>query len=863
MSKKQETDAGSALNLSLWSVLLYLLFLVSGFAALVYQVAWLKVLGLLFGNTARAAAATLAVFFLGLAAGSAVGGRWAARSRKVLRLYAWVEVGIAASAALCFLLSTLYRYAYSSFFAVLIDSPGLALALEFALTLLLLFPAAFFLGTTLPLMGQVVVRRPSRLGVGGAGLYAVNILGAALGAFTAGFYLLGQWGFTRTYLLAMGLNLGIAAIAWALSGRIGEEPRAFAEVDVPPVEPATSGLSIRGLYGLAFLSGLLTLALEVLWTRMLSQVFHNSVYSFAAILVVFLVSLGLGSLLAQLLARSRGGEPVLAILMVLAGILVSAFPFVFWDATQGMRYLGTNQDWGSYVATLFRTTAIGIFAPALLAGAVFPYLFKLAERFRPTPGLLLGRLAAFNTLGAIAGSLLAGFVMLQVLGLWKSLQVVAAFYVLAAALVFESVRGGGRWARVVPILMMVLVAGQLAAYSTGYLSLPLTRLRSDLREELVEEWEGSQGTVAVVERGRTRGRPGVLTLRLNNHYTLGTNASLQFERGQADLPMLIHPAPKKVFFLGMGTGVTAGAALQYPVSRVVVTEIVPEVIQAARRHFRPYVGSLFEDGRVSLLSEDGRNVLQASPERFDVIIGDLFVPWGSGTASLYSREHFQTIRSRLEPGGVFAQWLPCYQLSRREFSIIARTMLEVFPRVTLWRGDFFASRPIVALIGQEEGAQLSPDALTRIADLSAEGPEMQPGQVLPFLLYAGNLTSTRSQFEGYPLNTDDRPVIEYVAPRTHRSAEENRWLTSLNLVQLYEQLREGVPFEEDPYLSRLSDQQRDFVQAGYFFYRGAVLFRNGRRQEAQSFFEEFARRVPVSLERLPSSLAREPEGDPE
>ncbi len=188
-------------------------------------------------------------------------------------------------------------------------------------------------------------------------------------------------------------------------------------------------------------------------------------------------------------------------------------------------------------------------------------------------------------------------------------------------------------------------------------------------------------------------------------------------------------------------------------------------------------------------------------------------------------------------------------------------MLEVFGQVTLWRGDFFGNRPIVALIGQEEGARLHPESLTRIADVIAGGDEPQPGQVLPFLLYAGNLTRERERFADFPVNTDDRPYVEYLTPRTHRSKRADRFLVSFELADFYRRLRESLPFREDPYLQRLGPQQLGYVEAGYYFYQGAVRAYAQQWRQAEEFFDEFRQRVPEAVRRLPRSLAREPVAD--
>src|SRR5262249_14749876 len=192
---------------------------------------------------------------------------------------------------------------------------------------------------------------------------------------------------------------------------------------------------------------------------------------------------------------------------------------------------------------------------------------------------------------------------------------------------------------------------------------------------------------------------GVAALRLRGRDVGGRRGPLRGARRQADPPMLLPPAPRALFFLGLGTGITAGAALFHPVERVTVAELVPDIALLAREYFSPMANGLFSDPRARIVIGDGRALLAADPQRYDVIVSDLFVPWHAGTGSLYTREHFERIRDRLTDDGVFAQWLPLYQLSMREFAVIAHTMLEVFPLVTVWRGDFSASEPIVALVG--------------------------------------------------------------------------------------------------------------------------------------------------------------------
>ncbi len=239
-----------------------------------------------------------------------------------------------------------------------------------------------------------------------------------------------------------------------------------------------------------------------------------------------------------------------------------------------------------------------------------------------------------------------------------------------------------------------------------------------------------------------------------------------------------------MFFLGIGTGITAGEALspEYGLERIVSCELVPEVVSAARNHFNDYTEGLFSDQRSRVIVDDGRHYLSATDEKFDIINSDLFVVYRRGAGSLYSLEHFQTAKERLAPGGIFVQWIPLYQLTRKEFFIIAKTMLEVFPQVTVWRNDFQTWETAVALVGQQDKAPLIP------SDYTGFTPEKRMGsmekisrrrftsdETTLLLYYCGNLSGASSMFRDIPLNTDNHPLIEYMTPRSsHAQAEPSR-----------------------------------------------------------------------------------------
>ncbi len=810
-------------------VALMLVFFASGAAALIYEVLWLKELGRLFGVTAHSAAVTLSVFFLGLSAGGAVWGRRAAGVRSPLRTYAALEIGIAITACLYFGLVDLFHLIYGPLLAKTGSSGTLATGIKLALATIVLFPPAFFMGGTLPVMAQLLVRRADELGRRASLLYAVNTIGAASGAFLAGFHLPRVLGYAGAYSVAIGINVVAAATTFAWSRRwpapppVVPEPRPTAPGH--PAEPG--GFSLRALGVVAAVSGFVTLGLEVLWTHMFAQILQNSVYTFSAVLTLFLGALALGSVLAGRLCRLRTVSPplVLGALMIVSGLLVAWTPPTLFALSSGLDELGRGLGWNAYVSRVFVVVGAVLVVPVTVMGAVFPYLMKIGERGMVSAGRTVGSLASINTAAAIVGSVVAGFVLLERWGTWTSIRALAVTYLVLGAVV---VRGRSRAALAVRALGIAgaVVFGLLVRWD----DLTDVRLDAARHETVVRTWQGPHGTVSVVDAD------GSLRLKVNNTYTLGSSLSHLNQRLQSQIPLLLHPDPRSVFYLGLGTGVTASGALAFPVDEVVVCELNGDVIEASRTCFAPWLEGLFGDPRVSVLEEDGRVYLATSTDTFDVVIADIFLTYRAGVGALYTREHFEAVRDRLAPGGLFAQWLPMFDLTEEEFGIIVRTMLEVFPEVTLWRRGFSPKFPVHLLLGHESTARLD---VTRFRDgldaLDASGVLGRNVwiQNIPLAAYVANLGRLRDAFHGYAVSTDDRVPLEYLAPVSDRDAEVGRAtvLAWDALVAFEAGLVAASPPEVDPYLASVPPDMRRQVRAGLAFY-GHETHRRMRDSEA-------------------------------
>lgn len=840
-----------------------ILVFISGFTALVYQVLWMKQLGLLFGNTSHASAATLAAFFAGLAVGSWYWGRRTTTMNNPLRGYARLELGIAAAAGLYFVI----LYAFHAIYPVVyqhIESEALLLLVKFVLALALVFPPALLMGGTIPVMGQYLIRQRGRFGTTAAALYGINTLGAALGALLAGFYLPLWLGFRATCLAAMALTATVGITAWLMSRNIGtpeNEPTADEASTGPPPPPGHR----VALSFICFLSGFAFLALEVLWTRMFLQVLENSVYTFAAILVIVLICLAVGAMLSSALAKlNLSPMHVLATLAGLSGLAVAITPFVFMEVTDSLQILAARGSWSAYVMMIFKNGFLTLGLPALLAGMVFPYLMKAEQRYVRTAGASLGRLAAINTVGAILGAMLCGFIFLGTLRMWPTFLALAAAYLTASLVLPVGFRSGGIAVRSIGVIGLLLAFTWLNPTGLPLVSTDPNRVAD---EKVLEVWEGSDSTIAVTRRQSNKS----LTIRINSHYGLGSTEAFMQERLQNDIPLLIYPKTHSIFFLGMGTGITAGGALHDrfdQVEQVVVCELSPYVIEAAEKYiandtaapqFRitgkgfDFTGGLFDDPRVTILAEDGRHYLMATEQQFDMVNGDLFVPYRSGVGNLYTREHFQNVKDRLAPGGTFFQWIPLYQMTEFEFKVMARTMLDVFDQVTLWRLHHQPGDDIVALVGHKDARPLPATDLdsrnemnaavagATIGDLFRMGFPLNEQTILFF--YCGNVTESASLFADYPLNTDDRPVIEYMAPRNYRrDADESvPWFTGPRLASLVEAIQQTCPPTEDPFLARRSNADRRLPLAGSSFYNARLWQLLGDPVRSRSAWQRFLR----------------------
>jgi spermidine synthase len=702
----------------------------SGFAGLGYQIVWTQQCALWLGHEAAAVLAVVAAFFGGLAVGALALGTRVAASPRPARWYAACELAIAAwGLLLVFAMAPVSGWALHLTGAH--PSPAWQWTVAFAGTFVLFLPATAAMGATLPALERAGARDGRSL----AALYASNTFGAVAGVLAAAFWLVPRLGLARTAGVSVALNLFCALTAWLVLP---------ADADAE-VAPAPERAGARGLLARLALTGFLGIGFEVLVVRVLSQVTEDTVYTFALLLAVYLLGSAAGAAAYRRWLAGRDDDALTDRLLgaLAAACLVGAASlFAAERVREGtLRALG-----GGLPAALAAEAALALlaFAPAtIVMGALFSHLAVRAS----ATGVGFGRALAVNTLGAAAAPAAFGVVAVPALGPKGALLLVSVGY-----LALASPRA---WRR------PVVWAPAVAAATLALLAPPLAFVDVPEGGNVVSYREGVMAAVSVVEDA-----DGVSRLRIDNRQQEGSSATFRFDGRQAWLPLLLHPAPARALFLGLGTGVTAGAAALDPRLEVEAVELLPEVIEASRLFARDDEASR---ARLHVTAADARRWVRASDERWDVIVSDNFHPARSGSGALYTVEHFEAVRRRLAAGGLFCQWLPLHQLDLASLRSIVRSFQVAFPGASALLASNSLETPVLGLVGRGDGGRLDAAALrARLARVPLPGRAASLGledELAVLGSFVAGPAALARFAAGAPANTDDRPVVAYRAPR--------------------------------------------------------------------------------------------------
>jgi spermidine synthase len=738
---------------------LYLILFFSGFAGLGYEMVWTRMLSVVLGHEIVAVLAVVAAFFSGMALGAWSLDGMVSRSLQPGRWYAMLELGIGIwSLVLIMIMPTTHRFAAT----LTGNDPSVFQhwAVAFVLPFLLFLPATFAMGATLPAMERLFSRiRQDGRSVGG--LYAANTFGAMAGTLLTTFIIAPQIGFRLTAGLLAAVNVlcAFGVLIGAAKGEIKRPPVPFKIEKDLPAWRILSTLFVTGLLGIGY---------EVLAIRVVSQVLENTIFSFTSLLSVYLLGTAAGAAIYQKAALRHRFEFVLTYLLVgmaffcVIGVVLLPQAESIFEWVRNMLGGGVRGAIGGEISL----ACIIFFLPTLAMGATFSHL---AQGVRDRAGGV-GRALCVNTLGAAAAPLIFGVMVLPAIGAKMSLITISIGYILLIP--------SWRWSRLAPATVPLAISVALLLNPRSF---NFVKLEANTR--IAEHIEGVMAAVTVVEDDRSH-----YYLKVNNKFLMGSTASKFSDGRQGHIPLLLHPNPKRALFLGLGTGVTFAVSADHPGMAADGVELVPEIIEVLP-YFEAATGSFGRYPELKIHVADARRYVHASHEVYDVIVADLFHPARDGAGFLYTVEHFNAIRSRQAPGGIFCQWLPLYQMDLDVLRAIIRTFLEVFPEGSAFLATYSLQTPIIGLIAGNDPLLYGPDYLhKRIRNENLYQKLRFYRLYSPYTLFGCFIAGPKdlAKFSGDgPLNTDDKPIVIFQAPRFVYSQHEP---AHIRLMALLDQL---------------------------------------------------------------------------
>jgi spermidine synthase len=773
-----------------------LLFAGSGCAALIYEIVWFQLLQLVIGSSAVSLGLLLAAYMGGLCLGSAALPRLVSTRHHPMRVYAYLELGIAA-----FGIIALFGVPVIGRIYVAGATTGLVgLVLRGAVAAGCLLPPTFLMGASLPAIARWVETTPR--GVSWLGLlYSANVAGAVTGCVLAGFYLLRIHDMAFATYIAAAINLAVALLALALASRTANWKGADDD-ERRHVQRAPGAVFI---YAAIAFSGLTALGAEVVWTRLLSLLLGATVYTFSIILAVFLTGLWAGSSAGSFFAR-RVRDPRLALagcqILLAAAIAWTAFTLAYvlpwWPVDP---WLGIN-PWVNFDLDLTRTIR-AIFPATLLWGASFPLALAAAAANREDPGRLTGEVYAANTAGSIVGALAFSLVLIPVIGTQSSQQVL--IWLAAAAAVVAVAPMVSKKAMTfagISVCALLLAWGLAAtvgvvpwqAIAYGRRVAPILRglyLSFDAEARVLFVGEGINSSVVITQRGDQKffyvsGKSEASSARLD----------MRLQRMMGHLPALLHPSPHSVLVVGFGAGVTAGSFVPYPdVSSIAICELEPLIPPASDEFFGKENNQVLRDPRTRVVYDDARHYILTTPDKFDVITTDPIHPWVKGTSTLYSKEYYELVKSHLNPGGVAAQWLPIYESDEDTVKTELATFFSVFPNATVWSNYLDGDGYDLVMLGSADAAPINVDALQRrlsqagYAGVSASLADVGFHSAVDLLAtYAGRAQDLAPMVTNAQINEDLNMRLQYMA---------GLGLNSVTAPQVYREVLSYRKFPDD------------------------------------------------------------------
>lgn len=769
------------------------IFFLSGFSALIYEVIWARMLSIVFGSTVEAISAVVTAFMFGLALGSFIMGKWAHRGKETLLLYSLTELSIGITSLSFYFIIISLPDIYYTLNLNIENAPFLfyykGRLIRYALQFLLVAAPTLMIGATFPLMVKAYISSRNYIGEGSSIIYATNTFGAVTGAFLGGFLLMPSLGIRLTLIIAVSINIALALAIYIIRRiRLSTSDTVSSENAIRLKEllclsdriktPPVIGQSVMTVLAL---SGFAAMAYQIAWTRLLSMVIGNSVYAFSAILTTFLLGIAMGSLLFVrqidkvkdklfLLGLVQGG---LFLSVVLCLPLMDSLPALFIVLFRELS--------GSFLGLAlidFVIVSSAILIPTILMGVTFPIAIRIYTHKTDMIAEEAGMLYSINTIGCIFGAFLTGFYFIPFFGVQKTIiaisglnLVAAIIFILQSELLKYRMKAIATSASVAFYFLSLLMMPQ---WNVGLLNLGVY-FNADFfkiaeghmigmkrfydESKLVYYEEGAGGTVGVTEAHNH------LSIQINGKTDGGTSTvDIPPQILVSAFPLIVHPNPKTVEIIGLGSGISTGTATLFPTNEIDCIELLPEVVKA-NRFFSSFNHNALKDKRVNLIIDDARHHLTYHDQKYDIIISEPSNPWISGVSNLFTLDFFKIAKSRLKEDGIMSQWIQMNSLDTKELKILLNTYKAVFPYVTVW-----ASSPQdLVVLGSKSRIELNPSRAGSVLQNREVKEELQKVGINNLEDLFGRYMMGNNEIErftkGVGLNTDDHPIIEFEAPK--------------------------------------------------------------------------------------------------
>ncbi|MFM2126388.1 MAG: hypothetical protein RL328_2839 [Acidobacteriota bacterium] len=745
--------------------LLLLLFVGSGCAALIYEIVWFQLLQLAIGSSTVSLGVLLGTFMGGMCLGSLLLPRRVSAREHPLRVYAKLELGIAAFGLAVLFLVPLLDDLYAA--VARFGLTGIVPRAVFAAVCLI--PPTLLMGASLPAIARWIETTPEGLSWLGF-FYGGNIVGAVFGCLLAGFYLLRVFDMSIATYAAVAINVAVGVLAFVLAGRA---PYEATEQSAGVIEAAPSK---RAVFVTIALSGACALGAEVVWTRLLATLMGATVYTFSIILAVFLVGLGIGSSASSLVARDAararnalGWTQLLAAAGVLWTAYMLADSLPYWPVNP----LLASSPWFNFQVDLARAFWT-ILPPALMWGASFPLAMAAVSSPGQDSARVAGETYAANTVGAILGALMFSVVLVPWLGTQNSQRVLVGLAVAGAlialmpmlkACVRESTSTTGAVVVILSIGAMIALARMLSPVPWMPLAYGRRAITTTGTGDALYVGEGINSSIVV-----SRLPGGQIYFHVAGKVEASTETfDMRLQRMLGHISALTHRDPKSVLIVGFGAGVTAGSFTRYSgIQHITICEMEPLIPPATTKYFGEQNYGVLNDKRTVVHYDDARHFVLTTPEKFDIITSDPIHPYVKGAATLYSKEYFELAKQHLNPGGVITQWVPLYESDLETVKSEIATFFEVFPNATIWANNVGGEGYDVVLLGQNEPTKIDVDAVqARIDREPAVAQSLKDvsidSAVQLYSNYSGRAPEMARFVAGAEINRDLNLRLQYLA----------------------------------------------------------------------------------------------------